>query len=177
VYESRNAEQSLATLDWTPSIYFAESWVQCPLDFAWEVLLDYEAWNPTFVGAQVQPVKGERRKVGEIVLIKKQLTYANGEPLPEFYAETVAVIAPRRIIWYVHPAAGHSFRNFVDFGLSEVDRGVRFNINYYAQSARYGELTEQQRQALQQERLQSVQSLQHTADAFKQYCEARLSRR
>jgi hypothetical protein len=173
--ERTSAQETLATLNWTPSIYFAESWARCPLNYAWKVLLDYEAWNPTFVGAQVQPVKGEWRKPGELVLIKKQLAGADGEPLPQFYAETVVAIAPRRIIWYVYPVEGHSFRNFVDFGLSEVDSGVRFSINYYAQSARYGELTPQQRQALEQERAQSVQTLQHTADTFKQYCEAHLN--
>jgi hypothetical protein len=168
--ERASAEETLATLGWTPSIYFAESVVRCSLEAAWKVLVDYEAWNPTFAGAQVQPVKGERRKPGELVLIKKNLDY-HGEPLAPFYAETVVAIAPRRIIWYVYPAQGHSFRNFVDFGLSEVDAGVRFNINYYAQSARYGELTPQQQQALEQERAQSARDMQHLADAFKQYCE------
>lgn len=168
--ELTRAQEISVPLAWTPSIYFAESVVRCSLDYAWKALVSYEKWNPTFIGAQVQPVKGEWRKPGELILIKKQLETSSGEPLPQFYAETVVAIEPRRIIWYVYPVEGHQFRNFVDFGLSEGASGVRFSINYYAQSPRYGELTQQQ-EALEKERAQGMQGMQDLADAFKKYCE------
>lgn len=167
--------ECLETLGWTPSIYFAGAVVQCSLDYAWQVLVNYEAWNPTFVDAQVRRVRGERGKPGELVLIKKHLVDTSGAPLPEFYADTVVAIAPRRIIWYVYPVAGHLFRNFVDFGLSEAGFAVRFSINYYAQSARYGELTPLQQEQLNREREQSELDLQNSADAFKKYCETHVS--
>jgi hypothetical protein len=173
--ELTRAQEVLAPMAWTPSIYFAESVVRCSLDHAWKVLVNYEKWNPTFVGAQVQSVKGEWRKAGELMLIRKQLATSSGEPLPQFYAETVVAIEPRRIVWYVYPVEGHLFRNFVDFGLSEVASGVRFSINYYAQSPRYAELTQQQREALEKERAQAMQDLQHSADAFKKYCETNVA--
>jgi hypothetical protein len=169
--ELTRTQEAAATLAWTPSIYFAESVVRCPLDYAWKVLVDYQKWNPTFIGAQVQPVRGEWRKPGELVLIKKQMETSSGEPLPEFYAETVVANEPHRIIWYVYPITGQQFRNFVDFGLSEVAGGVRFSINYYAQIQRFGELTVQQQQALEKERAQGTQDMHLLVDAFKKYCE------
>jgi hypothetical protein len=150
---------------WTPSVYYAESVVNCGIEKAWKVMLDYQAWNPSFVGAEVTSVSGQARAEGEIVMIKKQLIGANGEPLPVFYAETVKVVPHRHIVWYVYKKQGDSFRNFVDFGLSEAPSGVRFNVYYYAQNQISAEL-------LIENRRQSEVSLQNLATAFKRYCEA-----
>jgi hypothetical protein len=150
----------------TPSVYYAESEVECTLAKAWEILLDYPAWNPTFAGAQVSTVKGAPRTEGEVVLIRKPLLDVKGEPIPEFYAETVKLAPQRHIVWYVYPKAGEDFRNFVDFGLAETAHGVRFNIYYYEQNLLSGELLEKQRRDY-------AAALQHTANTFKAYCESR----
>jgi hypothetical protein len=154
-------------MSWAPSVYYANSLVNCPLPKVWELLLDYEAWNPSFADALVTRVAGEPRTEGEIVLIKKSVLDAIGQPIPEFYAETVKLIVPRRIVWYVYPREGDSFRNFVDFGLTEVATGVRFNIDYYAQNPLVGEL-------LSKERVHSETGLHDLALAFKRYCESRV---
>lgn len=172
--ELTRAQEVSAPPAWTPSIYFAESVVRCPLDYAWKVLVNYEKWNPTFVGAQVRPMKGEWRRPGELVLIRKR-EIGSDDPAPDFYAETVVAIEPRRIIWYVYPVEGHEFRNFVDFGLSEVASGVRFSINYYAQSPRHGELAQGQQETLEKARAQGTQDMQHLAEAFKKYCETHVT--
>jgi hypothetical protein len=152
------------TIDLTPSVYYGESLVRCKIDYAWKVMLDYQAWNPTFVGAEVMPVRGDYRTEGELVLIKKSLSDVHGEPLPQFYAETIKVVPRRNIVWFVYPVEGDDFRNFVDFGLLEGPAGVTFRIDYYAQNRLSGDL-------LLKERTQSQATLQHTADAFKEYCE------
>jgi hypothetical protein len=118
---------------WHPSVYFASIDVRCPVARAWSVLLDYQAWNPHFAGVQVTPVSGERSTEGELVMIKDLVPYIPGEDPPEFYAETVKVDAPRRIVWCVFARTGPDFRNFVDFGLTETAVGVRFNVGYYEQ--------------------------------------------
>src|SRR5262245_58205337 len=106
-----------------PTVYYAESLVNCTLRKAWKIMLDYQSWNPTFAEAEVIPVRGEPSTEGELVLIRKSLTDVKGEPLPQFYAETVKVVPDRRIVWYVYPKEGDAFRNFVDFGLTEVAAG------------------------------------------------------
>jgi len=147
-----------------PAVYYAEVKVNCPLEKAWKILLDYEAWNPTFIGAQVVPVQGPRRAEGELVLIEKSLSNTNGEPLPAFYAQTIKMVPRSHIVWYVYPKEGEAFRNFVDFGLTEARSGVGFNIYYYAQTVTSGDLLIQQRK-------DSEAMMQTVALAFKKYCE------
>lgn len=153
------------TLAWAPSVYYVESFVSCSLRKAWELMLDYRAWNPSFADAEVTRVSGEPNTVGEIVLIKKSLLDVTGEPLPEFYAETVKLVPFNHIVWYVYPKAGDSFRNFVDFGLAESPGGVKFYIDYYAQNPLSGEL-------LAKERQQSESGLRDLTLAFKNHCES-----
>jgi hypothetical protein len=149
---------------WTPSVYYSEILIDCPIDKAWKFMLDYEAWNPTFVGAEVVPVKGKARTEGELVLIRKSLKDIKGEPLPEFYAETVKVVPHRHIVWYVYPKGTGDFRNFVDFGLSEEPSGVKFSVYYYAQNRIAPELLSKEREATQKIHGE-------LAAAFKKYCE------
>jgi hypothetical protein len=150
---------------WAASVYHAESLVHCSLDHAWNVMQDYEAWNPSFVGATVRRVSGEPRSEGEVVLIRKLGTEVTGEESPDFHAVTVKWVPSSRLVWYVYPVTGRSFRNFVDFGLAEVPDGVRFTINYFAQDALSGELLDQQRKGYEE-------FLPVLARAFKAYCES-----
>jgi hypothetical protein len=142
-----------------------ETEVNTGLRGVWTALLQYEVWNPTFADATVVPITGGYRSEGEIVLIKKRGVDQAGTSIPEFYAETVKIIPFSRICWYVHPKDGESFRNFVDFGLSEIPSGVRFSINYYEQSLLTGE-------QLAQHRRESTLSFPELAAAYKAYCES-----
>jgi hypothetical protein len=151
-------------IEWVPSVYYAQILVDCPLARAWEILLDYRAWNPDFVGARVIPVSGKHRTQGEVVLISKPVVM-DGEPLPEFFAETAKLTPHRRVVWYVYPKSEESFRNFVDFALDELPSGVRFNIDYYEQ-------IRLAREAIKKHREEFEKSLHDCALAFKRYCEA-----
>lgn len=150
--------------EWSPSVFFVECVITCPIEHAWKCLLDYKAWNPSFVGAQVIPIRGAPSSEGEVVLIRKKVPRPDGKMSPEFYAETVKIIPYRRIVWYVHPKDGNTFRNFVDFGLTEVANGVKYNVCYYAQHPLSGE-------ALKIERMGNEDALPKYAQAFKEYCE------
>lgn len=162
-------DRSLKQGEWSPSVFYVECLIECSIEHAWPRLLDYEAWNPSFVGAQVEPVYGAPQSEGEVVLIKKTVPRADGKLSPEFYAETVKVVPSRRVVWYVHPKEGNAFRNFVDFSLTEVSNGVKFNVCYYAQHPLSGE-------SLRIERIGGEAALHTYAQAFKKYCESSATR-
>lgn len=150
---------------WSPTVYYAETYANATAERAWALMLDYQAWNPSFVGAEVLHMDGVHRAEGEVVLIRKRLIDVDDTPLPEFYAETVKVVPYRNIVWYVYRKGGDGFRNFVDFGLSEEASGVRFRVSYYAQSQFVGEL-------LIKQRLEREATLKTLVIAFKSRCEA-----
>lgn len=150
---------------WSPSVYYAEIFVNSTIARAWDLMLDYQAWNPSFVGADVLRMNGAHRSEGEVVQIRKRLIDVDGTPLPEFYAETVKVVPYRNIVWYAYRKCGDGFRNFVDFGLSEDASGVKFRVSYYAQSQFTGEL-------LLKQRLEREETLKKLVIAFKSCCEA-----
>jgi hypothetical protein len=152
-------------LGWAASVYYAESFVNSTLEKAWKLLLEYELWNPTFVDATVTLISGKHRSEGEVVLIHKPSLHMYGEPIPYFYAETLKVVPYRHMAGYLYPKEGDTFRNFVDFGLSEVSAGVRFDIFYYEQNRLSGEL-------LTKHRKEYEVALKDLAAAFKHYCEA-----
>jgi hypothetical protein len=170
--QAKDMTANSQAIDWAASVYFAASFAKCKLNHAWAVLLDYERWNPTFVGAKVTPIKGTARSEGEVVLISKTPSDSKHESFPEFYCETVTVVPGRRIVWYVYAKDGHTyqdqndpFRNFIDFGLTEESGGVRFNIYYYAQNRLSGNLLSSEREFMQP-------LLHEIATAFSAYCEA-----
>jgi len=149
------------------SVYFADIAVHCSLERAWLALLDYQAWNPHFLGSKVTPICGMRGCEGEVVLIKDNSPYVTGEAPPEFYAETIKVLAPRRIVWRVYPTQGRAFCNFVDFGLSETSAAdVRFAVSYYEQLVLPADL-------LESHRTESETIYRQLALAFKAHCETR----
>ena len=150
--------------NWTPSVYQAESTVNRKLSEVWPLLLNYEAWNPSFSDAQVSQIVGDPRSEGGIVLIRKNFKDGTGEPIPEFYAETAKLVQNQQIVWYVYPKEGQVFRNFVDFRLREVSQGVNFSIHYYAQDRL-------PRERLIKQRAEYQQFLNDLAIAFKRYCE------
>jgi hypothetical protein len=141
------------------------------METAWRILLNFEAWNPTFVGATVTRVRGNASSVGEILLITKTYSDPKGEAFPEYYAETIKVVPGRRIVWYCYAKDGLTyhgqkdpFRNFVDFGLTSGSNGVRFNINYYAQNRQSADRLAREREFMES-------TLQEVAAAFSSYCQ------
>ena len=153
-----------ATDPWASSMYYAASVINCDQQRAWDLLLDYRTWNPGLAAAQVEHIAGRRGEEGEIVAIKA--VSASGESLPEFCAETVSLVAPRHLVWYVYSRGGDSFRNFLHFSLSPSDADVQFHIYSYARDRLSGEALVLQRRA-------SEAGTQLLATAFKDFCEAK----
>ncbi len=152
---------------WTASYYFTAVDVHLSLDLAWEKLLNYRAWNPSFEGATVTVISGSPNTVGERVLIGKTSELMDGEPVPQFYAETIVLDHRRRqVVWYVYPTRGRLFRNFVDFRLVFQGDVVRFEISYCEQNQLEGA-------ALHAHRIAYDADLQALAHTFKAHCERR----
>lgn len=150
--------------NWSPSVYFFEVDIALPLKQAWEKLIDYQSWNPTFAGARVTPLAGSPRTEGEVVLINKNVPYDDGKPRPEFLAITAKVVPYSHIVWYIYPTQGHNFLNFVDLQLTETPTGVKYNVNYYAQTIAADE------NELAAERAKTNKALGDLALAFKRHC-------
>jgi len=148
-----------------PSVSYVEILVRCTLQDAWTMMLDYKAWNPDFARAETTLVRGEPGSEGELTLIS--MLGEDRSPVSQFYAETIKVVAPYHIVWYLFPKEGDSFRNFVDFWLEETHPGVKFRIYYYAQNR-----VSEQRQQL---RMDMEASLRNLTLAFKRYCESQSS--
>ena len=145
------------------SVYYAQSQLACTVEQAWPRMLAYQDWNPGFVGGTVSRLRGQPASEGELVLIS--LVDAAGNPVPEFYAETLKVVPLRHIVWDVYPKAGEAFRNFLDFELTPAahDR-AEFRIHCYTQDRLTGALLEQQR-------AQSQAGLNALATAFREHCQ------
>jgi hypothetical protein len=147
-----------------PSAYYAESIVHCSLEHSWKVLLNYQAWNPSFAGAKVIRVQGEPNREGEIVRIQKAITDSSGKTWPEFYAQTVKIVPYHHVVWHVYSQSGDPSRNFVDFTLEPATSAVKLRIGYYALNPLWGE-------ALDTQRREMDAALRDLAVAFKNYCE------
>lgn len=116
------------------SAFFPSIDIDVPLAKAWDLLIDYNAWNPSFANAVVTTVEGQPGAEGEIVDIK-QYDVPGGTLQAHFFAETVRVIERHHFTWAVYPIEGDDFRNFVDFELlARPDGGVTFYIQYFSQT-------------------------------------------
>lgn len=151
-------------VSWHPSIYYAESTVNCRIQKAWELMLNYQTWNPGFLGATITRVLGEPNSEGEVVQIG--LLDPTGRPLPPFYARTMKVEPCRRIAWYCHSKLDDSFRTFLEFGLAALTSGTRFSIQWYS-------LDRVSNEALEQHRTVTDATVQNLAVAFKSHCRTR----
>jgi hypothetical protein len=139
------------TLDWQPTVLYREGLVEAPIERAWELMIDYQGYNPTFEGATVTLVDGERGAEGEVVLIQK-VDHETGAPARPFFCRTAKLIppapgTPAHIVWYLW-TDDDELRNFVDFGLRQDERGVVFSISDYTQDRLEGEALARSRDGL-----------------------------
>ncbi|WP_226019053.1 hypothetical protein [Novosphingobium sp. FKTRR1] len=147
-----------------PSVYHAESLTHCSPAHAWQVMKNFQDWEPSFVGATVKHVSGVRGGEGEVMLIHKDVADEEGKPLDEFVTVTARLEPGRRIVWYAFPKHGLTFRNFVDFSLVPTRSGTKFVINYFAQEVLPPDV-------LAKARKDAPQEFQQLANVFKSVCE------
>jgi hypothetical protein len=112
-------------------IYYAEIGVAAGLDEAWEALVDYQSWNPSFASAITTTVRGDPRETGGIVHIAER--DEQGMTINSFFAETARIRPGRGLAWFVYPPVGEAFRNYLDFELVPDGESVQLQVRYYAQ--------------------------------------------
>ena len=89
---------------------------------AWPHVINYPSWQNYSI---VRHVSGAPGAEGEVVLLKKEEV---GD-CPPYYARTITVDPPRRIIWKTFPPEGSDYFGIVDFRLSDAQGKTRFTFS------------------------------------------------
>jgi hypothetical protein len=102
--------------------------LDAPVARAWPHVINYTAWQHYPVAEHISGAPGRE---GEVVLLKKDEA---GFSFPPYYARTIKLDPPRRVIWKTYPLQGTQgphFFGIVDFRLVEVDNGkTRFCYDF-----------------------------------------------
>lgn len=108
-------------------VWNGETMLDASIDRAWPHVLNYTAWQHYPIS---QHVSGEPGKEGEVVLLKKDEA---GFSFPPYYARTIKLDPPRRVIWKTYPqesSAGPQFFGIVDFKLFDAGGSTRFCYDF-----------------------------------------------
>jgi uncharacterized protein YndB with AHSA1/START domain len=100
--------------------------IHAPIRQVWRHVLDYPAWQNFAV---CRNVSGEPGKEGEVVMLRKE---EKGFDFPTYYAITIKMDAPHRIMWKTWPEKGTQevdFFGIVEFRLAEAADGTRFSCS------------------------------------------------
>jgi hypothetical protein len=103
--------------------------IDAPRAQAFDWMIDYTAYNPTFAGSNVERVRGEQYAEGEVVAISKLAD--DGSPQTPFLCETAKFVPGERIVWYLSSPEADTARTYTDFSLRDTPEGVLFEINYF----------------------------------------------
>jgi hypothetical protein len=90
--------------------------MDAPIDIAWKHLINYPSWQnyPT-----VRRISGPEGGEGELVALQKE---EKGFEFPPYYARTLKLDPPNRVVWKTYPEPGTQeaeFFGIIDFRLVE----------------------------------------------------------
>lgn len=108
-------------------VFNGETLLEAPVKDAWPHVINYTAWQNYPIA---QHISGKVGQEGEVVLLKKDET---GFTFPPYYARTIKLEPPHRIIWKTYPEKATpelDFFGIVDFTLHEEQRKTRFYYNF-----------------------------------------------
>lgn len=104
-------------------IFTGEVLLDAPRNVAWARVINYPSWQSYSI---VRNVSGEPGQEGEVVFLKKEeLNF------PPYYARTISVEPPNRVVWKVWLEPGGEIDTFgiVDFVLHDANEKTRFCYN------------------------------------------------
>src|SRR5688572_4451745 len=112
----------------TPVYLFwnGEMLLDAPVDKAWKHVLDYPSWQSY---SSVEHVSGPPSQDGEVVRLRKD---EKGFAFPPYYARTIKLDPPRRVVWKTYPESTGGqgdFFGIVEFQLHEAQGKTRFCYN------------------------------------------------
>lgn len=108
-------------------VWNGETLLDAPIERAWPHVINYTAWQHYPVAEHISGVPGQE---GEVVLLRKDEA---GFSFPPYFARTIKLDPPRRVIWKTYPqqdTEGPAFFGIVDFKLSDVDGRTRFRYDF-----------------------------------------------
>jgi hypothetical protein len=100
-----------------------EMLLDAPIADAWPHIVNYPSWQNY---SSVERISGQQGCVGEVVALRKE---EKGFAFPPYYARTLRIDAPTRIVWKTFLAQGaHEIDRFgiVDFRLIDLGERTRF---------------------------------------------------
>jgi hypothetical protein len=89
--------------------------LDAPIDTAWKHLINYPAWQNY---PEVRHISGPKGGEGEVVALQKK---EEGFVFPPYFARTLLIDPPRRVVWKTTPDTGAEidFFGIIDFRLIE----------------------------------------------------------
>lgn len=124
----------------SPVVVSSQSRIERRIENIWPIMMDFHAWNPNYVDAQVDEIEKTQADLGGIVYIRAPIVRETGRPAIEFYCKTVAVDVHRSVVWFMYPKENYvfngqedPFRNFVDFTFTDEGDHILFKLTYFAQ--------------------------------------------
>lgn len=104
-------------------VFTGEIMLNAPREVAWPQVLNYASWQNYSI---VQNVSGQPGQEGEVVLLKKEEVN-----FPPYYARTIKLEPPHRVIWKVFLDKDSAIDLFglVEFNLHDVGGKTRFCYN------------------------------------------------
>jgi len=107
-------------------VWDGELLIDAPVQTVWRHMLDYPSWQHYPV---VKHLSGEPGAEGELVLLKK---VEEGFEFPAYYAYTIKIDPPKRIIWKVYLEKGaepYEFFGIVEFAADAAGHQTRFSYH------------------------------------------------
>lgn len=104
-------------------VFTGEVLLNASKEVAWPQVINYPSWQNYSI---VQNVSGTPGQEGEVVLLKKEeLNF------PPYYARTIKLDPPNRVIWkvFLEPGSAVDLFGIVEFNLHEVQGKTRFCYN------------------------------------------------
>jgi len=106
-------------------VWQGEMLLAAPIEEVWPHVLNYPSWQNY---PRLQHVSGRPGEEGEVVLLMKE---EKGFTFPPYYARTIKLEPPHRVIWKTYPQVAQeiNFFGIVDFTLAEAQDKTRFRYD------------------------------------------------
>lgn len=106
-------------------VWNGEMSFDAPRDLVWRHVIDYPSWQQY---SRVERLAGRAGQEGELVMLVKE---EKGFEFPPYYARTIKLEAPRRVIWKTYPERGQEvdFFGIVEYQLDEIPGGTRLRYD------------------------------------------------
>lgn len=106
-------------------VWNGEMTFDAPLRLVWRHVIDYPSWQNY---ARIERMSGNAGQEGELVMLVKE---EKGFQFPPYFARTIKLEPPRRVIWKTYPERGQEvdFFGIVEYKLDQVAGKTRLRYD------------------------------------------------